>query len=77
VNHKQRHHVEALERRAAHLRRRIAERPGSPMHWDRAEVAALVWAIDIIRAADAEGILDDLHAIRGVTIGVGNPKEER
>ena len=46
-------HVTNLEKRAAHLRRRIDALPEQNRPYDRAELGALEWAIRHLRAAFA------------------------
>jgi hypothetical protein len=45
-----RERTEVLERRLAHLRARIREHRCGSGHYDRAEAAALAWAIGLARA---------------------------
>lgn len=59
-----RERTEVLERRLAYLRERIAERHRGDSHFDRAEMFALAWVIDLARvevARLAEVLQEDLR----------------
>jgi hypothetical protein len=43
-------YLSTLERRASHLEARIADYRGVSDSWDRAELAAVRWAINVCRA---------------------------
>lgn len=55
--------LENLRKRRDWLRARSHGQPG--LHYDRAERAALDWAIDLIERLDAEGSLPDLVRCKG------------
>ena len=65
---RQQRKVGVLERRASHLEQRLAgaERPREASYM-QAEVAALRWALELIAAAAAAGVLDELEARRGTS----------
>jgi hypothetical protein len=62
MNGDQRKHLGVLERRQAHLKElaRLGAIPGQS--YNRAERAALAWAVQIIRAAEHMGALVELEA---------------
>lgn len=61
---RRRDRIETPERRQRFLASRIAtyRADGNPSR-DRAELAALGWAVQIIRAAEKSGLLDELEAV--------------
>lgn len=61
AKHKDR--VRQLLRRRDFLASRVAGYQGKNDSYDRAECAAIGWAIRIIEAAEREGILDDLDRV--------------
>lgn len=57
--------IATLRKRRDHLAERVHGRPRGELSWDRAELAALNWAIRILEAAAAEGVLDELDGMPG------------
>ena len=68
MNRRQARKVGALERRRRTLKARIAEyrQTGDPDR-ARAELAAIDWALRIVRAADEDGLLAELEVDRVTT----------
>lgn len=61
MTRRERDRIAVLERRREHLARRLMEHSGyRGLDYDR---AALGWALQVIRAAEREGILRDLEAV--------------
>lgn len=61
---RRRERAAALERRRDFLAKRIRHyRPDGDPNRDRAELAALNWALQIIRAAERSDVLDELEQV--------------
>ena len=57
---REKRHVEQLDRRLGHLEERVEDDPS--LTWNRAEAAALRFALAVLAGAEETGVLDDLRA---------------
>lgn len=61
---RRRERIRVLERRQRHLASRIRSHPNwTGLSYDRAELAAVSWALQIVRAADRSDVLDELEQV--------------
>ena len=56
-NRKNKGSIRTLERRLAHLEKRVKEYDGDDNHHDRAEAGALKWALKVVKEQEESEVL--------------------